>query len=409
MLARSMQGETPMRKSNLLMLAFAAGIAVLPSLAAADARVTLSPDAVAAHKAAGAALHLQTQRAVVAPQRAATASTDAMGTFTQPGTPMANAYRAYPPSCAADPLPNAVSGPYSIGTVTLYATTPQGLATSENVTVTIWRIACSSSGTPTAYNPVGAYNAMTLLRIDRDPSNEGRTDVYPLFPYVMASQNGSAFGTTASLVRMAVEPNTVISDTTFDTPLYSSTTYVLENYPYTGSGYFTFGDAFTLRIDPFISGVRPFDFTMPTYNPTQSTYPAAFNPLYLDGYAAAQWYNTTFNEGLIMQVAEGYDSSHPTRRQVIFDLLTLDTNSNPLWLVGSAAFEVGTTNLTMSLSYLGKNNQTLPWGSATMNVQDCNHLNVTYTPNANLPAPIPSISGLTVYNRIFSANGMLCE
>ncbi|MFC5489086.1 hypothetical protein [Dokdonella soli] len=400
-----------MNRLTCLTLALAAGVVAFPALATADARVVLSPDAVAAHAAAGAALHTSTQRAAqpANAQSVGAMVPKAMGTNTFPGSPFVNGFRAYPPSCAADPLPDKASGPTYAQRVSLFARDQHGAGYVENVTVTVWRLACSSSGTKTLYNPAGAYNGMTLMRIDRDASVDHSRTIFPTFPIVMASQNGSTFGGTASLVRSAVEPNTVISDTGFDSSVFDSTTYVLENYPYTGSGYFKFSDAFTLRIDPAINGVAPVDISVPDYIPTQATYPDAYNPLFLDGYAAAQWVNMTLNEGLIVQVPERYDASHPTRRQLGLDLLTQDLSGNPLWLIGNAAFEIGTVSLTVNLAYLGPGLVQKPWGTAQVTLKDCNHINLTFTANAQLPAPIPSFNGLTTYDRLFSPNGMLCE
>jgi hypothetical protein len=394
-----------MKNLTRLMLALAAGIVVLPAFA--DERIPLSAQAAATHSAAA----LQPLR-VRATQAGNAAQPKVMGTNTFPGTPGANPFRAYPPSCAADPLPDMVSGTtatiYS-QRVTLFARDASGTGYTEGVTVTVWRLACSSSSAATPYNPSGASNAMTLMRIDRDSIYEHTRDIFPTFPVVEASQAGSAFGTTASLVRSAAEPNTVVSEASFDSPMYDSTTYVLENYPYTGSGYFTFSDAFTLRIDPVISGVAPVDFAIPAYSPTPSTYPDAFNLLPFDGYAAAQWINSALNEGLLLQVTEQPQANGSTVRQLVFDLLTKDLNGDPLWLVGNAAFQVGDSSVTIQTNYLGNGLAQLPWGTAKFEFADCNHLDVTFAANAQLPAPIPAFNGLTTYDRLFSANGMLCE
>jgi hypothetical protein len=359
--------------------------------------------------AADVAYH-QAEVAKVMDMRSKLSSTKAkaMGNSTYPGTPMANPFRAYPPSCAADPLPDKASGPYYSKQVQLYVPLVGG-ATTETVTVTVWRLACSSTGSPTTYNPTGAYNAMTLMRIDRPSDNQS---MVPTFPLVQASQGSIGFDSVKSLIRPATEPNTVISEQGFNSPLYVSTTYVLENYPYEGSGYFTFSDGFTLRVDPRINGVSPVDISVPAYEPTQDTYPDAFAPLPLDGYAAAQWVNTDLNHGLIVQVAEAYDAAHPRRRQLAFDLLTEDQNGDPFWLIGNAAFDdtaSGTTSLTVQAAYLDNGLQQKPWGTATFEMTNCNVMTVTFTPQAGLPAPVPTFSGPIDYGRLLSANGMLCE
>ena len=391
--------------NNLIRLTLALAGVVSASAFAADAPQLSAADV----------LYHQTQMAKMSHQRAQlvsggvqATSPKAMGSSTYPGTPMANGFRAYPPSCAADPLPNKASGPYYSKQIPLFVPLSGG-ATTETVTVTVWRLACSSSGSPTLYNPTGAYNAMTLMRIDRSSDSQ---NAVPTFPIVQASQGSIGFDTSKSLIRPATEPNTVVSESGFNSPLYTSTTYVLENYPYQGSGYFTFSDAFTLRINPLINGVNPIDITVPAYDPKQDTYPDAFAPIPLDGYAAAQWVNTTLNHGLIVQVAEGYDSANPRRRQLAFDLLTKDLNGNPFWLVGNAAFDdsaSGTTSLTLQAAYLDNGLAQKPWGTAKFELTNCNVMTVTFTPQGGLPAPVPTFSGAIEYGRLLSANGMLCE
>ncbi len=330
----------------------------------------------------------------------------AMGNYTGPGTPLANEYRAYPPSCAAWPLPDKASGPTVSKRMALYTRNASGdTVAPETVTVTLWRIPCSSSGTSgLPYNSDGGGNAMTLLRIDRDAANEGRSDKFPTFPLLNISQFGVPVSDPSSAVRAASEPNTFVADGPFDSPVFVSTTYVLENYNFSSSYNHYYGYAFTLSVDPYISGGGPTTFAMNDYTGN------GLAALPLDGYAAAQYYNASLNEGLLLQVAEGYDSANPTRRQVIFDLLTTDTNHKPFWLVGSAAFDVtGATTLTVPLTYLTDNNATLPWGSAKITLRNCNALDVTFTPQGGLPMPVPSFSGLTTYTRIFAANGLMCE
>jgi len=390
-----------MKKSTRLMLALAASVVALPVLA--NERVILSAEGIAAHAAGVPSLGRPRVRAA-APN---SAGPKVVGTSVYPGTPGANPFRAYPPSCAADPLPDnwQASTPIYSAPVSLYATNEaRSQYYFETVQITVWRIACSSSGAATTYNPGGLFNAMTLVRFDRASQYDHDRDIFPTMPQMLAQQGTGAL----AAVRMAVEPNTVISDTVFDTPIYDSTTFVLENLPYTGSTYFTFSDAFTLGVNPNIgTGVTP--IIVPDYAPTQSTFPDAFALLPLDGYAAAQWVGGSRSEGLLVQVTEQPQTDGSTVRQVVFDLLTKDTNGDPLWLVGNAAFPVGTTSLTINTNYLGNQLALNPWGTAKIELVDCNHLDVTFTPNAQLPSPIASFSGLTTYERLFNANGMLCE
>jgi hypothetical protein len=321
---------------------------------------------------------------------------------------MANAFRAYPPSCAADPLPDQPSGPTWTAVVPLYVPVSDGDPMLEDVTVTVWRLACSSSGTETDYNPTGAHNGMTLLRIDRDAGFEGDAELFPTFPVIRISQGGDFVGVD-SIPRVALEPNTILSEVVFDTPIVDSTTYVLENYVYQGYGYFTFSDGFTLQVDPVVPNVTPVEIDVPAYEPTQASYADAFAPLPIDGYSAAQWVNYELNEGLLLQVTEQVQPNGTMVRQVVFDLLLEDNDGEPLWLIGNAAFPVDARTLRIDLAYLGNGLAQIPWGTATIEVADCNHLDVDFDARNDLIAPIPAFDGLTTYERLFTPNGMTCE
>lgn len=335
----------------------------------------------------------------------------AAGTNELPGTPQANPFRSYPPSCAAHPLPNKPTGPAISQRVVLFKTDKDHRAqTLEEVTVTVWRVPCSSSGSVMRYSPDGGPNAITLVRIDRDAAYEGVAALFPTVPWFRIEQGDIEFADD-KLARVAFEPNTVISDAGYDSAIINSTTFVLENHPVESYGYFEFNDAFKLKADPNLGviGYVPPTITVPAYEPTAANYPDAFAARPLDGYAAAQWINYQFNEGLLLQVTEAIGAGGAMQRQVVFDLLIEDTNGDPLWLVGNAAFAANARSLDIELGYLGNGLQLLPWGTATIEVANCNHLNVNYVPNEGLAEPIPVFSGLTTYNRLFTANGMTCE
>jgi len=396
-----------MKNPLCLTLALVAGLVALP--ASAERTLDATPQARAYHDAAVARLQAQA-RSLPGPS-AQSKRAKSQGNNRYPGTPLANEYRAYPPSCAAWPLPDKASGQTWSARMPLYARSSQsGQTGSEAVTITIWRIACSSSGLLTPYNTDHGFNAMTLMRIDRDATYEGDTEFYPTFPLLEIKQGGINYGTVASLVRAAAEPNTYVSDGPFDAPIIYSTTYVLENH-YGVDALHYYNYAFKLKVDPYFSpnGTGAVEFTIPDYSPTQSSYPDAYAPLPLDGYAAAQWYNTEFNEGLLVQVAEQLQPNGSTVRQLVFDLLTQDNNGDPLWLVGSAAFPVGATSLSIDTIYLGNNLTHIPYGSVRVSMPDCSRLDVAFTPLANLPPQIPRITGTTTYDRLFSENGMTCE
>lgn len=394
----------------LSLLSFtAAALLAVPAIAAdagADAARQYHESAVANVRA-----RLATLTAAAAKARQGGAKV--MGSHTNSGTPLVNEFRAYPPSCAAWPLPDKASGATVSRRMALYTRDMSGnVVTPETVTITLWRVPCSSSGASNLpYNNDGGGNAMTLLRIDRDAANEARTDRFPTFPLLNIQQGGIGFNDAASAVRAATEPNTFVADGPYDAPVFVSTTYVLENYYMVRSSgaldldyahYYSY--AFSLAIDPFISGSGATVLTIGDYTGS------GLAALPLDGYLAAQYFNPALSEGVIVQVAEGYDGAHPARRQVIIDLLTLDTNGNPFWIVGSAAFDpTGATSLTIPLAYLINGNATRDWGSAQLRLVSCNKLSMTFTPRSGLPLPVPVFSGNTLYDRIFTANGMMCE
>ena len=399
-----------MKSSLRLTFALAAGLVALPAFATDTAASDTSY-----HDAAVAKMRAQLAQALAEGRANLQKRSKAQGNNIFPGTPLANEFRAYPPSCAAWPLPDRPSGPSSQIWSTRMPLFTRDFASgaqapSETVTVTIWRIACSSSGSLAPYNTDGGFNAMTLMRIDRDSGREGHKDVYPTFPYLFIKQGNVDYSNLASFVRAASEPNTYVSDGPGDAPIFYSTTYVLENqYGPTADFLHLYSYAFKLLVNPYINGVNPVEFNITDYSPTQSTYPDAFAPLPLDGYSAAQWINTVHNEGLLVQITEQPQSNGSTVRQLVFDLLTEDLNGDPLWLVGNAAFNVGQTSVTVQTNYLGNNLAQIPYGTMKFEVSDCNHLDVTFTANPGLPAPIPTINGLTTYDRLFTPNGMTCE
>ena len=93
-----------MKALKCVTLAFAVAL-LCPAAQAAP--VPLTPDAAAKHAAAGSAARERLIQAGIARSKAAPASTDGTNaaTATGSGPRVANEFRAYPPSCLADPLP----------------------------------------------------------------------------------------------------------------------------------------------------------------------------------------------------------------------------------------------------------------------------------------------------------------
>lgn len=397
-----------------LSLATLVATAIAPAFAESGA-TPADAGTVATHRAAVAAdAAVRNQRLrMSAPKTAKADARKAVAANVYPGTPHANPLRAYPPSCAADPLPDTPSGGTVVRTrVPLWS---KRYDTGDDVgveyaTLTLWRLACSNSGELTPYNFDGDANAMTLMRIERDSS--ANKNNYVVFPQITVEQGDDNFHDYYSRLRAATEPNTVIADIPFDAAIADAATYVLENYPYQDFGTYYYNYAFTLRVDP-VANVTPVNIKMPDFVATSTTYPDAFNPLPFDGYAAAQWVGKTRpGDGLLVQVSEQWSGTGPDAtwsRQVVFDLLTRDNNGNPFWLIGSAPFLEGDLSVSADVYYLAANNAQTRWGSVVLSFPSCNDFSMKLTPNGGLPGSVPTFSGTQQFARLFSANGMVCE
>ena len=386
-------------------LALAAGAVALPVFAAAP--VKLSPDAAAAHASAGAPV---VARIVQAKNAKATAAVDS----TLPGPRTANAFRSYPPSCAADPLPTDPANNTFVwnGQMSLYTRDSAGNAyTPEVVNVYLWRLACSSSGALTPYNVDHGNNAILLMRIDRSSTS---TDIFPTFPYITSSQNSNA-----SAVRAAAEPNTVISEAPYDSPiLASSTVYVLENYPFTSLGYTYFNYDFDLLINPVLdsSGTGTLDLTIPGYVPDQTHYPAAFADLPIDGYMTSTYYDPNHGgEGMFVQIIDNPDG---VTRTFFGAWFTYDDAGIPFWITAQGTFQIG-ANVVNATGYyqtdggfagnFGAGTTQNLWGTMQFHFPSCSTMEFTYNGSTPLVTGGPGGSGTLSWSRLADTNGLNCE
>lgn len=341
---------------------------------------------------------------------------------------VANVSRAYPASCFSDFLPQTAnslpatpSGTLYSGNVTLYAvnTADNTKTYTEDVTITIFRVPCSSSGDKLSYNSDGGPVSATLMRIQRQAQYDHDNKYYPTFPGVRIAQGSVGFDNPNFLdyVRVAPEPNTVVSDTLIDSSVIDSTTFVLENYPYAGTGFFDFNNAFSIRFDNFITSgaTRQFVFNIPAYTPTQAAYPAAFVPLPINGYLTGSWYDPTHSgEGILTQVID----INSTTRIFAMTWYTFDNTGLPFWLFGTATFNIGATSINSMPVYYrtgggfaGNFTPPLPqpsWGTMSVNFPDCNHMVFSF--NGTGPSTGPSGSKQNVkWQRIGSINSLACQ
>lgn len=333
-------------------------------------------------------------------------------TAATPALPRANPLTPYPPSCLADPLPDQTSGPVYSQNVALAAFNRNtgGADSTELVTIRIWRVACS---TP----PGSTFNSATLMRIDRQAQFEGDDVIYPLFPSIRVSQGSTGFDGDLSLARVAIEPNTWISDVLVDTPIINNMTFVLENYDSTQTSVFDFNLPFSIRFDNLFGSNNLFFIDVPVYNPTAQTYPAAFQDLPISGYMSTNWFDPAADgEGIVLQI---YERVGDTENFVVsFGWFAYDPSGVPFWLFGQVTIPRGGRTAIASIFYrtgggLGGNagaaDPPIPWGSATVTFPDCNNMTFNYISNPGLPAGIPIGNGTRTWTRIANINGLACQ
>ncbi len=331
--------------------------------------------------------------------------------------PYANPYRTYPPSCIADPLPATPTGPVYKAQVDMASYNRSlGGAVREPVTVSIWRIPCSSS----SLSP-WPDSAVTLLRIQRSSSHEGDTNQYVYFPGVHVAQGSVAFDDVDGhdLARLAPEPNTIVSWTPVDSAMVDSTTYVLEDYPISSFPYLDYTQAFKLRLDNFIDDNKPNQYVInvPAYHPTTADYPTVNEPLPINGYMSSNYYNRAHSgEGMNIQVFE-----QPTHGvyQLSFTWFTYGPDGTPFWIVGDEALQPGARSVTVSrASYLdnggfagnfGARADLHQWGSVTLEWLDCFTVRISFQSDAGLPSDVPQGNGTLTWTRIANVNGLTCE
>lgn len=335
----------------------------------------------------------------------------------EPSQPFSNAYRAYPPSCLADPLPFNSSGPLYSKVVRLATFNPNtSQFGAEDVNITFWRIPCSSAGQ--------FDNSVTLMAIDRASGLDGTTP-YVLFPGVRLTQGNNSL----KLVRVATEPNTVRAHTNVDTPVIfnSDSTYVLENFASNDSStaYFDFNVAFTITFYNYFTGDTGQSLSVPAYAP--GAYADAAKNIPINGYLSGNWFDQTRdnNEGMTVQIFELPAPS--TNYLFTFSLFTYDATGLPYWLFGSAAVPAGTrgpisvpTIYSRGGSFL--NGQTTTgtsptWGTVTISFPDCARMHFVARRSDTASNIVPGTAGVDIVRDwtrflgtdVLSLNGLACE
>ena len=332
-------------------------------------------------------------------------------------SPIANSYRAYPPSCIAEPLPiptgaTQVGGRVYARTFTFDAyNTANGQFQTEQVNAFIWRLPCSGG------------DSVTLLTLRRLSQYEGDSSFYPLFPLFRLTQGGN----TAKFVRVAQEPNTVITNQDIDTPLIFSTTLVLENFPSNSSAtaYWDFNLPFRLTSVYRNNSVEDLSALDP-YRPSE--YPDAALPLPINGYMSGNWTDPNHvGEGINLEVGEVVGTQS---RYLFFAWFTFDGLGLPYWISGGGALSdanaaTPTRSITAPAIYrtgggfaggFGGDTQRATWGDVSFEFIDCNTVRMSWLTANGLPENTPgrgpggsSTSGSRTWKRGSTINGLTCD
>jgi hypothetical protein len=200
-----------------------------------------------------------------------------------------NPDRGYPPSCLSNPLPTVVKGPStqfvkSLADVDGNFRGANGLTGYfENVTVVVWRVACSNG------------KSAVMIGFDR-ASNREQTFPAPDVP----DPWGTLSGGSLTPLRIVAEPNTWQA---YDggNVIYFDQVFVLELYPGVP---FDLNAAFTLSLDTVANGqIQRTNHSIPAYNP--ATNPDSALALEITGYQAGSWYDPAHGgEGILFDVGE---------------------------------------------------------------------------------------------------------
>ena len=311
----------------------------------------------------------------------------------------ANPDRSYPPSCLSYPLPVQPRGEVLTRTMSLADVDGNAAGANgnqgyfENVTVTVWRAACS-----------GGTGAL-LVRFTR-PAN--RTGTFPA-PDIPAPY-GTRGAVTNRVLRVAIEPNTYFSEVIGHT-LLGDSTLVLDAIPTLA---FDLNAAFTLHLDTFAgnSALRT-NIAVPAYS--AAAHPDGNQAMELTGYVSGSWFDPARSgEGLIVEIGERANGA----RIAAFAWYTYDQQGDPAWIVGNMDIANGLRSVTIPALYVrgggfagNFNPATLnaqAWGTVTLSFPNCNALTLGFT-STHAIAGAPTGTGTRSWVRAISLNGLTCQ
>ena len=309
----------------------------------------------------------------------------------------ANPDRAYPPHCLPYPLPTTVRGtPVTLTGVRLGDF--DGNYVEQNITITMWRVACS-----------GGKSAVLVkfTRASGAPANN-----LPDVPIPFVTQ-----GTIVQrIARLHFEPNTFASEVNGHS-IVGEVTLVLDSVPGTAAERINFNQALTVELGTIANGQALFyRFDIPPYN--AATHPDGALALELTGHLSGSWYDPAKGgEGMLVEVGERPNGA----RYAGFAWYTYDAAGNPTWILGSQDLPTAVVSRTVTIpalyikggGFAGNFNPSAidakAWGTVTLTFPSCNAMRLDYASAATAPAGAPTGSGTRNWQRLVTLNGLTCE
>jgi hypothetical protein len=329
--------------------------------------------------------------------------------------PHQNIYRAYPPSCLADPLPVDPSGPTWIFPIDLSVDSPNASKAFESDTLTFWRTPCT-----------GGMSAL-LARIDRPSDATAPNPLIPKFHIVVGDAGADArIAPEPNTVRSRIVPGTEFIDTYPSDGGIESTgdfvVFVLENEATYFANYIDYSAELKVYVDTGVSCGFPecppvTPFVIPAYDPSQ--YPQASQSMPISGYLAGDWYDPAHSgEGIQTEIDEfeGADS-FLTSRYLVVAWYAYDELGQPYWLFGSGTFNAGDRQVQVQIAYssgggfAGSRGRaaSFPWGGMTVDFPDCSTMHFAFASDPTVPPNIPQGTGSRTWQRLSMINGLNCQ
>lgn len=307
----------------------------------------------------------------------------------------------YPASCLSYPLPDGPGDyPHERKPAKLLAQ-GQGIpAHYEDGHIVVWRQPCNPAFVDGAWQPRSAL----LLRVER--SDSARENTVAASPVVRRKMGGAFV-----YLRLPVEPNTLFGDMS-GTTMSTDHTYVIEEMRQP-SNLTDINGALELVISD-IYGSNVVEFDVAAFQPTAADYPELFEPMRITGLLNGIFMDPAHSgEGLNIQVLRAGET-----RIVDVAWFTYSDDGQPFWIGGSQAIDDGDNSVEITLFHttgggfagdFGNDVQRTPWGSLTLEFDNCNQVSFDYEANADLPAHVPAGSGSRTWQRLTHIDELHCS